>query len=389
MGTAHGEKIMEAKFTLRARIEGEFKTVKEKKGEWIDPGVPASYTIRFTDPVSKKRITRSVGFDFAEAVREIKNHIADRAAVAAGRAPAVAVDAEETSGSLAQEIDTFLEDDVRVSLRRKTYLAYKRDLRYFKQSCTKTMLSQVRASDLKAFKKFLADPKLDFAARTQHNVFTNVMHFLNEAGVKLDQDVTAPKFVPRRADIYTDQELDALREVADPEQRLLIDCLLFTGLRVQELAFSTYNDIDFDACTWKVQAKENWVGPKTAAGLRDIPIHTLAARLKKRMEANHRTKDDLIFFNSEGTPNLHILRIIKRVAKKAGVTGRVDNHKFRATAITRWLLDGVDIYRIMYWVGHTNANVILAYYKRVNAGTKEAQESAGKTFQRFQAMAGD
>jgi len=377
---------MKAKFTIRARIAGSFKTVKEKKGEFIDPGVPASYTIRYTDATGK-RITESMGNDFAAAVARVKDHKAVQACEAAGKPLTVQLETQGSS-SLTQEIDTFLED-VQISLRRKTYNRYKLDLAYFKQSCTKTALSQIRAADMKAFKKFLADPKLDFAARTQHNVFTNVMHFLNEVGVKLDQDVTAPKFVPRRADAYTDQELDAMREVADPEQRLLIDCLLFTGLRVQELAFSTYNDIDFDACTWKVQAKENWVGPKTAAGLRDIPIHTLAARLKKRMEANHRTKDDLIFFNSEGTPNLHILRIIKRVAKKAGVTGRVDNHKFRATAITRWLLDGVDIYRIMYWVGHTNANVILAYYKRVNAGTKEAQESAGKTFQRFQAMAGD
>ena len=377
---------MKAKFTIRARIAGSFKTVKEKKGEFIDPGVPASYTIRYTDATGK-RITESMGNDFAAAVARVKDHKAVQACEAAGKPLTVQLETQGSS-SLTQEIDTFLED-VQISLRRKTYNRYKLDLAYFKQSCTKTALSQIRAADMKAFKKFLADPKLDFAARTQHNVFTNVMHFLNEVGVKLDQDVTAPKFVPRRADAYTDQELDAMREVADPEQRLLIDCLLFTGLRVQELAFSTYNDIDFDACTWKVQAKENWVGPKTAAGLRDIPIHTLAARLKKRMEANHRTKDDLIFFNSEGTPNLHILRIIKRVAKKAGVTGRVDNHKFRATAITRWLLDGVYIYRIMYWVGHTNANVILAYYKRVNAGTKEAQESAGKTFQRFQAMAGD
>jgi len=54
-----------------------------------------------------------------------------------------------------------------------------------------------------------------------------------------------------------------------------------------------------------------------------------------------------------GGVNAHLLRIVKRVGKRAGLTGiRVDDHRFRSTAITRWLREGNSVPDVMAWVGH-------------------------------------
>jgi integrase len=99
------------------------------------------------------------------------------------------------------------------------------------------------------------------------------------------------------------------------------------------------------------------------------------------MDALKRSRTDLVFTNSVGGPNLHMLRIVKRVAKRAKLAGRVDDHKFRSTAITRWLRNGYTVPDVMTWVGHVSPTTILRYAAKVNvrkvAAAMGASSAAG------------
>jgi integrase len=95
----------------------------------------------------------------------------------------------------------------------------------------------------------------------------------------------------------------------------------------------------------------------------------------------------LIFPNTTETdPDSHLLRITQRIAELAGIEGRVDNHKFRATAITTWLRNGIAVPDVMDWVGHKSPDTILLYYAKVKLEEKEHRQKATQAFDRFSAV---
>jgi site-specific recombinase XerD len=134
------------------------------------------------------------------------------------------------------------------------------------------------------------------------------------------------------------------------------------------MAHRTYGDIDFKHSIWTVQPKAGW-SPKTKNSKRDVPVDCggLTQAIQARMRALDKTKPDLVFPNSLGQPNYHLLRIVKRVAKRAGLTDiRVDDHKFRSTVITVWLRDGVAPQDVMAWVGWSNLSMVTRYAAKLN-----------------------
>jgi integrase len=94
--------------------------------------------------------------------------------------------------------------------------------------------------------------------------------------------------------------------------------------------YAEWSDIDFVDGLFTVKAKANWK-PKDYEE-REIPLPDfLVAALKKRMLA---TKGNLIFPQSEGKPDGHMLRKLKYLAKRAGLHGEFKLHKFRKTYAT-------------------------------------------------------
>ena len=235
-----------------------------------------------------------------------------------------------------------------------------------------------------------------------------MMTFWKWAGVVTGvRDGDWPEKVERLPDAYEPNEINALLSAATTmnakqktasrlpparieEERLILQCLLFSGLRDGELAHLTYDDIRLtkDSSVWNVQPKPNWNWkPKTVESIRSVPvIRRVTEKLLERKRAKGAAASDLIFPSEVGKPDGHLLRIVKRVAKRAGVVGRVDNHKFRATAITLWLRAGATVPDVMGWVGHKDAKTILRYAKRVTAESRETQRLVAAPFTEYVAI---
>jgi integrase len=62
---------------------------------------------------------------------------------------------------------------------------------------------------------------------------------------------------------------------------------------------------------------------------------------------------------------------------------RVDDHKFRSTAITRWLREGNSVPDVMAWVGHKSPTTILRYAAKIKLEKPETQQKAHSPFARF------
>lgn len=377
---------MKAKFSLLCRVGSAFVPVEIKKGTPIAPANAGSYYARFSQdgkriskPLGKNLTDAFVAFRNLEMVREYEKR---EMPVPVMMAPVTSTTSRET---IAAEIDTYLNEvDNDEDLAYSTYVAYRSSLKSFTESCKKIHLYDLTREDILKFKADLREQGLE--PRSVYNDCLNVRIFLKWAGVKI-QDLDSKDWPARPKDRepeeYTSEEIEAMLLAANYEERLLIRCFLCSGMRSGELAHFTYNDIDWKHSIWTVQAKNGWE-PKNQKAHRDIPVpKELTEKLRCRMVAGRRAKTDLVFFNSKGDPNRHFLEITKRVAKRAKVTGRVDDHKFRSTAITRWLRAGNSIPDVMNWVGHSDPKIIMYYAAKMNLRKPEMHDKATGAFTEF------
>jgi integrase len=268
---------------------------------------------------------------------------------------------------------------------KRTLQAYSNSLAYFAESCKRVNVQDITRKDLLSFQTYLRGQEM--SERSVYNNFLNTAVFLKWCGVSPKslgvKKGDWPEKSEREPEAYTEEEISTMLNAANPEERLLLNCFLCSGLRAGELANLTYGDIDFKHSIWTVQPKDGW-NTKTRESQRDVPVAGwLTKKLHARMKTNGRKESDLIFFNGNGGPNLHMLRIVKRVAKRAKLAGRVDDHKFRSTAITVWLRSGNTVPDVMKWVGHAKPETILRYAAKVNLRDAETRKRAESGFAQF------
>lgn len=151
------------------------------------------------------------------------------------------------------------------------------------------------------------------------------------------------------------------------------------------MAHLTYADIDFEDSVWAVRPKNRW-SAKTKQSQRDVPVPMwLTKKLQQRVDALNKQRSDRIFPNTLGGPDRELLKITKRVAERAKLAGRVEDYKFRSTAITRWLRAGNTVPDVMSWVGHTSPKTILRYAAKVKVREAETREGPRKRLISFKA----
>ena len=341
----------------------------------------------------------------AKAEAEKQQHI--RQALARG--VEVAPSDEDQKLRLTSQAAVFLAE-TEANKSPATSAAYNRSLELFQASCKRLNVSDVKREDLLQFKTYLK--KQELSGRTIYNNFLNVCIFLawakhpaKEMGIKKGD---WPPKVERDPEAYTEEEIDKMLKVAsgtfrgkarkDSEKRddrLLLKALLYSGLRDGELQHLAYGDIDEKHSLWIVRPKEGQEVKsrehklKTVESQRRVPVsEALTKKIMEQKEVEGKSSEDLIFPNAttESDPDTHLIRITQRVAELAGIEGRVDNHKFRATAITFWLRNGNAVPDVMEWVGHKSPDTILQYYAKVKLEQKEHRQKATQAFDRFSAV---
>jgi integrase/recombinase XerD len=77
-------------------------------------------------------------------------------------------------------------------------------------------------------------------------------------------------------------------------------------------------------------------------------------------------RGSLLFPRKDGKPNIHIDRIIKGIAKRAGVAVPMKPmHSFRVLYATSLCRAGVDIYTIQKLLGHADIETTMSYLRAV------------------------
>ena len=145
--------------------------------------------------------------------------------------------------------------------------------------------------------------------------------------------------------------------------RVMLEMLYSTGIRVSELLGLNVRDVDLDNATAVVLGKGNKqrVVPIGKTALRLLESYLKAVRpflLKK-------SDEQALFLNHAGErmPYHTVRRIVQRQAEAAGLEIKVTPHTFRRSCTTELIRGGANLYHVKEILGHENLETLKHYTK--------------------------
>jgi integrase len=156
---------------------------------------------------------------------------------------------------------------------------------------------------------------------------------------------------------------------ADPVDRLVIEMLARTGLRVGELCNLTADAVVF------INSR-HWLRVPVGKLHNDryIPLHPQLVELVTDHQANRDDDiDRLIIRNGEPLNRHQITRIVSRIAKVAGI-GHVHPHQLRHTLATQAINRGMSLEAIAALLGHKTLRMTLIYARIADQTVADAYD---------------
>jgi len=179
-------------------------------------------------------------------------------------------------------------------------------------------------------------------------------------------DAPLPKFL---SDVDAAKLMQAATE-ADPVRRLVIEMLARTGLRVGEFCALTAHAV-------VLIRGRHWLRVPLGKLHNDryIPLHPGLVELLNDYQA---TRDDdidrLIIWNGGPMSRHQITRIIKRIAKAAGI-GHVHPHQLRHTLATQAINRGMSLEAVAAMLGHKTLRMTLVYARVADQTVADAYDA--------------
>lgn len=155
---------------------------------------------------------------------------------------------------------------------------------------------------------------------------------------------------------FTEIEIDALRSSCQTlKQRALIETLLSSGVRVEELSNLYIDDIDFVQTS--VDVRHGKGDKERITYLSTIAVKYLTKYLSERKHPN------VYLFTNKNNERLRpsgIAKILKTIGDRAGVQN-VYPHRFRITFATNLAARGMDVQEIQKLLGHSSVETTMIY----------------------------
>lgn len=213
--------------------------------------------------------------------------------------------------------------------------------------------------------------------------YATLRTFFNKYKVNIGElleDEQIPRCKGRIPEAYTEQEILKMWAVAKPEEKTRLQFFCASGFRKLEVAYLTWTDIDINTGMARVTPKQGWK-PKNKTS-REVRLPDRLVDLLRERRAS-RPNDTWVFPSATGIParKSQMLYMLKAVAKRAGIGGRVDLHKFRSTYASFLNKSGnVTVEEISARLGHADAVTTRSYLERMNQNTDRARRQSNETF---------
>lgn len=359
-----------------------------------------------------KRHVEALGKDHVEAYAKYQRIERDFARVRDGKLPMEEVKAPGKGCSLEETVTEFLNGVKNKKRKMRTYESYSKSLDQFQTFCASVSvktLEQIEKGTMLGFVGWM-EKNLETRAgghpnNTYRNKLKDVRVFLIDAGVGMPlKPKDWPKEVRARKEKYSVEAVKGMLAATSMERhdncawspeddKDLVHFLLKTGFRDDEIAHAQYSDINFANATVNVTPKPRgsfpgfpeitWTPKNSSAREKDIVIDdALLKRLQARKTRYDAKSKSLIFPNVKGKPNNHLIRVIQRLAKEAGVEGRIGLHKFRKTFATMVAKEeGIEAARVL--LGHEDIVTTQRYLAADEIAPEQDRKAVKKRFADF------
>ncbi|RXJ98085.1 hypothetical protein CRU98_11245 [Arcobacter sp. CECT 8986] len=198
----------------------------------------------------------------------------------------------------------------------------------------------------------------------------NIISFNPITKVKRLNETEQPKVQRIKLKPFKQEEIQKILSTAEGQNRNILACFFFTGLRASEMIGLKWSSIDWKNNT--ITVREQIVNGthktilKTAKSNRIVPIiRTLIPFLKNQFEITG-NENSFVFLTQTSNKHFHSAgkvreQIWTKTLKKANVEYR-NLHQTRGTFISTLIANGEDITYVSKIVGHENVKVTLEKY---------------------------
>jgi integrase/recombinase XerD len=257
-----------------------------------------------------------------------------------------------------------------LNLSLNSIKAYNHDVNLFFSVIDKNP-SEIGISDILSFMSYLRskDYSIDSINRILSGVSTYFDYLVFEKGIQKNpiDFIDRPKKWERLPKLLDFKEVEALINApleSNPKgfrDKILLEMLYSTGVRVSELSDIKVNDIDMDRGVVKVFGK----GSK----YRFAPIYgSLLFKLKSYMNVRRENfvkgrDEGFLFLNKYGKKlsRVSIWHIVKHYCSVAQIKKNVSPHTIRHSFATHLLTNGADLRTIQLFLGHSSINTTEIY----------------------------
>jgi len=223
----------------------------------------------------------------------------------------------------------------------RSYLRYLDDLKY------KTATISANLSALRSFYSYLVSNDL---------INTNPFKRVNNP----KKERKLPNFL-NQLEIEDLLEFYSLEDSLNVRNRLIIEVLYATGLRVSELVNIEIKNINFSEQTIKVLGKGN---KERMVFFGDYAKELLEVYLQKfRKELLKNNANDYLFLNNKGNrlSSRSVEIILKKAIDSSAIKNKVTPHTIRHTFATHLLNNGADIKSVQELLGHESLSTTQIY----------------------------
>lgn len=168
------------------------------------------------------------------------------------------------------------------------------------------------------------------------------------------------------------KEIKSRNGAADLRDRVMIEILLGTGIRIGELASLNIGDIDLDAKHLRVRAKGNVIQVKFIK----TDLRILLKRYLRERQRQHTSASDALLLSNRMT-RLCQRQMANRIAhwmKKAGIGKELSPHGLRHTFATHLYEATSDLLVVQRALGHRDVSTTQIYTHLVDGQLEDALE---------------
>ncbi len=281
-----------------------------------------------------------------------------------------------------QLIDLFIDALwVENGLSENTLSAYASDLRIFNKSLANKPLNQVTRSDIALFLSLRYDQGI--SARSTARILSSLRRFysylVREKHIATDPTtlIDSPHIGRSLPGSLSEHDVEQLLNAPEPTSLLgirdkaMLEMLYATGLRVSELVSLTTHQINPRLGVLRITGKGNKerltpIGEQAMECLENYMQTSRKALLSERPSS-------VIFVTNRATGMTRqaFWHIIKRYAKKAGISKALSPHTLRHAFATHLLNHGADLRVVQLLLGHSDLSTTQIYTHIANERLKE------------------